>query len=350
MSIMPQLKEFIDAKAANALVVAPRNRAEIAKEYARQHHPAWVYLASLQSRHSRETMRDRLNLATAIKGSTIESFPWATLDFAQVQSLRSDLEFDENGEPRAHTTVNLTLSAIRGVLKTAWKLGLMEGEQYHRARSVPNLKGSRMPPGRVMENDEIERLRTAFHTTPGAFGAMLCGLFGVFIGAGLRREEVCRLPITALRNRTLRVIGKGNKERAIPLGKEPLFDLETWIAMRSTLRVPHESMFVRVREGDHVVPTHGIGTDTMDRIIRPWARRGLPSNFAFFDKNGNENPFPPITPHDLRRTFITRLLDNGVDVITVQRLAGHESSKTTERYDRRGEKAAEHAIDTKGVY
>lgn len=340
MPIMPQLGEIIAAKEASKSPVIPRKRDEITQSYARQRHPARVYLASLQSKHSRETMMDRLELVASLKGSTIDDFPWAALDFAEVQQLVTLL----NDGERAHTTINLTLSAIRGVLKAAWTLQLMSGEQYHRARSVKNLKGSRLPPGRVMENDEIERLRTAFHATPGAYGAMLCGLFGVFVGAGLRREEVCRLPVNSLRNRTLRVIGKGNKERAIPLGKEPLSDLQLWLDMRSTLRVPHETMFVRVREGDAVVPEHGIGIDTMDRIIRPWARLALPPDFD------EKDAFPQVTPHDLRRTFITRLLDNGVDVITVQRLAGHESSKTTERYDRRGEKAAEHAIDTKGVY
>jgi site-specific recombinase XerD len=62
-------------------------------------------------------------------------------------------------------------------------------------------------------------------------------------------------------------------------------------------------------------------------------------------KRGLEAGLPHLSPHDCRRTFISNLLDAGVDLSLVSQLAGHRSLSTTVRYDRRGDESKRRAVD-----
>lgn len=316
--------------------VEPRTRAEIERTYENQRNPARVYLASLTSVHSRETMEDRLEAVARWKGEEIDAFPWTQLTVAEFEAIRA--HFAENYAP---STANLTLAAVRGTLRAAWKLNLVPHETYLRLREVKGVRGTRLPPGRALSDEEIARLGVAFRADRTPYGALCRGLMAAFIACGLRREEVCRLPATNLRGRVLHVIGKGNKERKIPLAKEPLADLKAWLEARAALRVRHGFMFVRLQPSKSIPDAPApIGIDTMNRIVRSWEPiAGCPG----------EDP-QPITPHDLRRTFISRMLDHGNDLAIVQKLAGHSDPTTTAGYDRREDRAIERAVEERGVY
>jgi integrase/recombinase XerD len=300
---------------------------------------ALVYLNGLQSVNSRNTMRERLQAIAKSRGvGCLEDFPWAALDFSEVEAIRS--EFVSKHSP---ATANLTLSALRGVFKAAWRLQQIDGDRYQRLRDVQKVKGSRLPPGRDLSDAEIARLRACFEALGGPYGAMIRGLAATFLGAGLRREEVCQLPFSALSGRSFRVIGKGNKEREVPLSKHALAEIQAWIRVRKKLEIPLEWMFVRVTK-DNVIHSRPFSVDAIYNLVVSWAP------ILKVNPLDPEEKTPRLTPHDMRRTFATRALDKGIDVLIVQRWLGHSDPATTGKYDRRAEREAEQAMDKIEIY
>ena len=83
-----------------------------------------------------------------------------------------------------------------------------------------------------------------------------------------------------------------------------------------------------MKKGDNIRPYWAITAGTIHQLLRARA---------------DESPVSSFTPHDLRRTFATRLLESGADINTVRQAMGHASIITTQRYDRRGERTVEEA-------
>ena len=108
-------------------------------------HPVVVYLAGLAEGPGRVAMRSTLKVVAAVLGNgTLESTPWHELRFQHVAALRSKL-----AESYAPASVNKALAAVRGVLKSCWRLGLVDTDSYTRSVDVGNVKGSRLPAGRL---------------------------------------------------------------------------------------------------------------------------------------------------------------------------------------------------------
>ena len=131
-------------------------------------------------------------------------------------------------------------------------------------------------------------------------------------GAGLRVSELCALNIESLRpNSTARVIGKGNKERIVPYGVPATRALMRYLAVRPALvKEPTRALFLGVR-GGRLDPR-----SMRDVVYRVAAQAGVPE----------------ISPHDLRHSAATHLLEGGSDLRTVQEILGHNSLATTQRY------------------
>lgn len=93
------------------------------------------------------------------------------------------------------TTVNKMLSALRGVLKQTWRLGLIDADTYRRAADVENIRVSDLLSGRALAQDEIGRLFEVCAEDPTPKGARDAAMLAVFYGCGLRRGELARLDL-----------------------------------------------------------------------------------------------------------------------------------------------------------
>lgn len=266
--------------------------------------PALAYLARMAP-GSRPTQTTALRRIAGRLGADWRTLRWQELDRVTTSAIRAWA-----AESFAPATTNRMLAALRGVLKECWRAGLMSTDSYQRAVDLPSVKQQRLPAGRSVGRQEMIGLFDALLDVEN--GRRNRAILAVLVGCGLRRAELVALDCSDLDpgsgELTVRG-GKGAKDRTVWLGPSALSPVLDW---------------TRGRSG----PMFGVSTATVYSIVREAAERaGLPRT----------------TPHDLRRTFVTNLLDQGVDIATVQQMAGHADIQTTSRYDRRGEKAKQAA-------
>jgi site-specific recombinase XerD len=286
--------------------------------------PAAVYLAGLAA-GSRRTMREALNTIAdkLIAGADALSLDWASLRFQHTAAVRSQL-----AEQYSAATANKMLSALRGVLKAAWRLGLMSAEDYTRASDLQNVTGSTLPRGRALASGEIVALLEACAWDETAAGARDAAMIALLRSGGLRRAEVCALTLADFDQAagTLIIHGKRNKAREIPVHNGTLDALADWLALRGTEAGP---IFTPINKGGKIIMRTMHSEAVFNMLVKRAAEAGV--------KN--------LSPHDMRRTFVSDLLDAGADISTVQKLAGHANVTTTQRYDRRGEAAKRKAVE-----
>jgi len=148
-------------------------------------------------------------------------------------------------------------------------------------------------------------------------------LFTLLYGTGLRIGEALALDVRDLSNageNMLRVVGKGGKERLVPLLPAVREALETWKAAHPSPS-PDAPLFCGTRGGR-------LNPGVAQRAMREWRKgEGLPDS---------------ATPHALRHSFATHLMEGGADLRAIQELMGHASLSTTQAYTLADEK---HLLD-----
>jgi len=282
--------------------------------------PAAVYLASLAP-SGRQGIKWALQSIAKMFSCPFESMPWHELRYQHLEAIRARLQESE----LAPSTINMTLYALRGTAKSAFNLDLMSADDYTRLCNVKPVRGERVPKGRVLSVGEIGMLLDTCAGTP--IGIRDSAIIAIMYACGLRRDEVVSLDLDHYNTETgeLKVKGKGNKERLLYVDNGALDALNDWLIIRSDLS---GALFNPILKGGGIQYRRMNGQAIYNLLLSHAKQAGI-ARFS---------------PHDLRRSFISELLDRGADVFTVADLAGHSSIQTTSKYDLRGERAKKKAI------
>lgn len=288
--------------------------------------PSLVYLASLSTKESRRTMHFALVVvARELTDGKLHhtEVEWHRLDPIVLGLLRSTLL--ERYQPR---TINRYLAAIRGVLQASWLEGLMRAEQLRRLehclRSVPKPTNT---VGKMLSREELIKQMDSVAKQDNNKAARDMAILAVMFEAGLRSSEVCKLDLKDYSKKFLHVRkSKRGKYRDCPINKAAKY-IEDWLWVRGDWEGP---LFVQFKFGSQV--------EILRERLAPRALNTMVAKLA--DKTGVR-----WTPHDARRTFISMLLDSGVDIAVAADLAGHSSVDITRGYDRRPETARIQAVE-----
>jgi site-specific recombinase XerD len=256
-----------------------------------QVNPAYVYLMNLMEGASRRETKFKLEVVARYFGfPNIDVCPWTQITTTALAAFKADWE----RKGKSPNTINAYLSAIRGVIRTAWSMNQLSSDRKERLLATKGVRGSRVAKGR-----ELSALETN--------------------GFGLRRAELAEALIKNINweKRVLIIRGKGSKEREI-VGSEIVWTrLESWLALRGADECPY--IFLPI--------------DKTTKVNKPLNHNSI---FYILQNRAKQAGIKNISVHDLRRTFASRMLRVGADISILKEAMGHESIETTALYDKRG--------------
>lgn len=301
---------------------------------------AATYLASL-SAGSLVTAEAALHeIARFLSGGELDAFgfPWGALRYEHTAAVRAYLV-----RSVGPATARKKLSFLRGTLKEAWRLGQIDGDHYHRAIDLAPVRGSSVREGRALAVDELTALLTACDADPSPAGRRDAAIFAIGYGGGLRRAELCALDLAdVLRLRKARIrSGKGGKGAFQPLPPSAGPRIRAWIEVRGDGAGP---LLLPITKGGRIV-WRELAREAKRGAGGQWKRLSVRALSKIIDRRRRQAGLESFKVHDLRRSFITHVLEATGDLAKAQRLARHSDPKTTALYDRRHEEGDRDTVD-----
>jgi len=252
------------------------------------------------------------NLAVKRSAHTVRSYG---SDLAQLSAyLNGETRLDPNslrGYLRKYAPTPITrarkLSTLRSFIKFLKRAGHLATDPTESLEAP--IRRKRLP--KALNKDQAAEMLD--QSDQGRSPIRDRALLELMYAAGLRASEVVGVNLRDLdlKENALRVHGKGNKERLALFGNTCRSALRDYLESERTPPLAGEPLFTNPKGGR-------LTTRTVQTVVKKWARQvGLP---------------PEVSPHTLRHSFATHLLDGGADLKSVQQLLGHESLATTQIY------------------
>jgi integrase/recombinase XerC len=207
----------------------------------------------------------------------------------------------------SRASISRKLASVRTFFEFLIRKGVIKNNL---AKLVPTPKGEKRLPT-FLTVDEVVKLLSI--EGEGAAVSRDSALLELLYSSGLRVSELVGIDLNDidLNNLTVRVLGKGGKERIVPVGSKAAAAINGYLRERLGMNPSGDHLFVNSRGGR-------LNVRSVDRIIRKYAAlAGIPKN---------------VSPHVLRHTFATHLLGGGADLRAIQEMLGHKSLSTTQRY------------------
>jgi site-specific recombinase XerD len=304
------------------------DEAQIQKELAKieQHrktNPAFAYLLTLSSDVSRVKMASHLRQIIRLVRNLpdnalvdIATFDWTTIDYLEMRAL-VELMRKRNYSPESIKTF---MAAVRGTLNEAFILGQITPDHLERVRRVKPPREKRVHKGRMLTYKEYEALLATCDYSPK--GIRDRAIISLLMTCGLRRAELVGVNLEDYQpeENTILIRGKGNKERWAFLQDQTQAWLEEWLEYRGHALGP---LFVRISKGGNI-PEISEKSRMTDQAV-----------YTILDARRKQAGLEKFSPHDLRRTLASTLLQKGLPLEDVRDVLGHSSVTTTERYDMR---------------
>lgn len=277
--------------------------------------PADAYLAALGP-GSRRAMAMALATLARLAGGGHDAdpmrFDWARLDGDRALAIRRKLT-----EQYAPATTNRMLAALRGVMRAARDLGLIDEAQYQGVARIRSVKLVPVDDSPILTQAQLRQLFAMTAKDPTAAGRRDAAVLAVILATGLRRAEAAELNLEHLdlKRRTLRIVGETpDRVRTGVLDDGAASALADWVAVRS------------FGPGPLFLPTVRGGALRLRRMTDQ-------ALYLLIKQIGERAGLPELTSRMLRRTMIVRAIAGGADRAALTARVGHMSWLNARSYN-----------------